>query len=414
VNGSIARALLLAALASLLARGAGAAAAPRVVTIVIDGASRSNRETILRLARVHEGDSWHEGLDAEARQFLMNAGIFYEIAVTATPVEGGVRLRIALKDKWTLIPIPLVVVKDDETTWGGTLIESNLFGTGTMLIGFLAVQGGEPSGALMYIDPRVRGTRYQLFGALGHTDERVSLWDADEETGSYRRQTTGGIISVGYRFLRRTSIALGLRVTDFSFGEPGQQALPPAAARERAVSLVLRHDGIDADEDQRRGFSADVRFEAGASILGDEVGRTSALGTARWAVSPFDGHTLSFTGHGLWADTADYEAGRPASAFLRGYESNRFAPDRLLGGTLEYRIPLARIKTATLSLVPFADAALLRDRFHRFAFEDAQADAGVALAVYLRRVALPLLQFYGAYGFTDGRVLTGFSLGAMF
>ena len=335
--------------------------------------------------------------------------------MTPEPAEGGVRLRIALREKWTLIPIPLVTVKDGETTWGATVVESNLFGTASLLIATLAVREGEPGGSLLYIDPHLRGTRYQLFGQLAYADERRDVWDADEETGSYRQRNAGGTVALGYRFARRTSASAGLHLMDFSFSEPEEGVAPPEDARERALVLMLRHEGTDFDEERRRGLSGELRLQFGLEALGDEVGRATADGTARWAHTGADGHTLDLAGYGLWTDTVDYEENsRTPASFLRGYDAERFRPDRLLGGTVEYQVPVARFREATFSLVPFADAALLRDEFRSFTPGDIQADAGLALAVYVRRVALPVLQLYAAYGFSTGEILPGFSLGVGF
>jgi outer membrane protein assembly factor BamA len=416
---ALAVALVLATAAATLGQPAAAAAAAgagaRVSAIEVSGLVRTRRETVLRLARVREGDPWREGLDAEARQLLLNAGIFYEVTVVPERQGDDVRLLVAVREKWTLVAVPLFVVKDGETTWGGTVVESNFLGTASRLIAVVTVKEGEPGGRLLYIDPHLGGTPSQLFAALARTDERIGVWDADAEIGSYRRQTDGGTLALGYRFARRTSASLGLRLTNFDFGEPRDAAEPPADARERAVSLMLRHDGADLEEERRRGVSGELVLEAGASALGDEVGRTAASGTVRWARTVRGAHTVSASGSFLWTDTVDYDAGfRSPAAFLRGYEADRFRPDRLIGGTVEYQVPVGRFREATISVVPFADAALLRDAFHRCAWDDAQADAGVALAVYLRRVAFPVLQLYGAYGFSTGDVLPGFSLGVGF
>jgi hypothetical protein len=246
---------------------------PRIVAVEIEGARRTRRETVLLLARVREGDPWREGLAEEARQELANAGIFYDVTVTPEAADGGVKLRIAFREKWTLIPIPLVTVKDNETTWGATVVESNLFGTASLLIATLAVRDGEPGGRLLYIDPHLRGSLFQLFGALTYIDERREVWDADEETGSYRQRNAGGTVAFGYRFARRTSASAGLHLMDFSFSEPEEGVEPPEDARERALVLMLRHEGIDFDEERRRGLSGDLRLQFGIGALGDEVGR---------------------------------------------------------------------------------------------------------------------------------------------
>lgn len=361
---------------------------------------------------MREGDPWRAGLDAEARQLLANAGIFYDVSVRADPVVGGVRLRIALREKWTLVPFPLFGVKDGETTWGATVVESNLFGTGSRLVAVATVKEGEPGGRLLYVAPHLGGSRLQLFAALTHTDERQGVWDAGSEIGSFRRRATGATAALGYRFAARTSVSLGARLTDFSFEDPVGEAVTPADARERTVLLQLRHEGADIDEERRHGLFLETRIEAGVAALGDEVGRVAASADAGWSRTLRGRHTLGVSGRALWTDTVDYEAGsRPPTGFMRGFAADRFHPDRLLGGSVEYQIPVARFREATLSLVPFADAALLRDRFHRFALGDVEADAGIALAVYLRRIAFPVLQFYGAWGFSSGEFLPGFALG---
>lgn len=81
---------------------------------------------------------------------------------------------------------------------------------------------------------------------------------------------------------------------------------------------------------------------------------------------------------------------------------------------MEYRVPVARLSEATVSLVGFVDGALLRDANWDMALRDLQADAGVGAAVYLRRVALPVLQLHAAYGFSNHRLLPGFTLGMAF
>ena len=407
--------LLAAGVLASPSSGFGDEPPPRVVAVEIEGARRTRGETVRRLGRVKEGDPWRDGLDAEVRQNLLNTGIFYEVAVEPQPAAEGVRLRIELKEKWTLIPLPLFSVKDGETTWGATVVESNLLGTGSRLIALLAVTEGEPGGRILYIDPHLRGSLFQFFGALGFTDEVVDIWGADEKTGSYRQETAGATVALGYRFARRTSASVGVRMTDFTFSEPAGGAVPPGDARERALVLQLRHEGTDLDEERRRGLFSELRLEFGIEPFGDEVGRTAAEGTARWAHTFANGHTLGLFGHGLWTDTVDYEEGaRTPTGFLRGYDADRFRPDRLLGGSVEYQRPVARFREATLSVVPFADAALLRDANHAFTAGDAQVDAGLALAIYVRRVALPVLQLYGAYGFSSGEVLPGFSLGVVF
>ena len=100
-------------------------------------------------------------------------------------------------------------------------MESNLLGTASLLIAILAVRDGEPGGRLLYIDPHLGGSRFQLFGALAYTDERRDVWDADEEIGSYRQRRPPAARSRSATASRGgPRPRAGLRLTDFSFSEP--------------------------------------------------------------------------------------------------------------------------------------------------------------------------------------------------
>ncbi|MBI5013881.1 MAG: BamA/TamA family outer membrane protein [Deltaproteobacteria bacterium] len=384
----------------------------RVASIEVSGAERTTRDTVLTLARIREGDPWREGQEAEVLQNLRNARLFYDESVEAVQQGDAVALRIRVTDKWSLIPVPLVLVRSGERVYGLTVLESNVLGRGKKLIAVAKSHDGEPAGSLIYIDPYLLGTQLRLFAYATRDDTREDVWDEDEKIGSYRLRQTGGVAALGYRLTPRTSLSAGLRLMSYRTRGAEGLAEPPADARERALSLRLEHDGVDFDEELRRGSSLRVVAEQGVSVLGDQVDRWAVDALARYSLNPAARHTLALDLRGLLTDDSDYV--NDSTDFLRGYEAGRFRPDRLLGGSLEYRVPIAKLSEATVSVVGFADAALLRDPHHDFALRDLQADAGAGVAIYLRRVALPVLQLHAAYGFANRRLLPGFSLGAGF
>jgi len=404
---------------AVLALGTALAAAPapspagaplRIEAVEVTGATRTTRATVLAIARVHEGDPWHEGMAGEVRRRLLNERIFYDVTVEARPAGAGVALRIALRDKWSLVPIPLVVVRDGKTTYGLTLLESNLFGRAKRLFAFGAVEDGTAGGTLLYIDPRLGDGDWELFTLASRTDRDEEVWDAGDEVGSFRRRSAGGVLALGRRIRERLRVSAGLRGFDHSQRDAAGEAALPPDARERAVSLRLEWDGLDREEEAQRGTRLRVELGRGVGALGDDLGRTTFEAELRHAVNPMARHTLTLEGRAYRNGDPDYPAGRPTE-FLRGYERWRFRPELLLGASAEYRVPVARRREATLAVDVFADGAVLRDGYRRMSLEELQADAGLALAVYLRRVAVPVLQIYAAYGFASGRVLPGFSLG---
>lgn len=400
-------------LALLLASSPTGAAEPlRIGSIEVTGPERTTRATVLTLARVREGDPWREGQEGEVLQRLRNARLFYDESVEAVREGDSVALRIRASDKWSLIPFPLVVVRSGERAYGLTLFEANLLGRAKKLVAVAKSHDGEPAGTLVYIDPRLLGTDFQLFTYATRDDSRESVWSDDEELGSYRLRRTGGVAALGYRLTPRTTLSAGAKAMTYRSRDAEEGVEAPGDGAERNLSLRLEHDGVDVDEELRRGPYLLVGVERGAAFLGDDVGRWEVGAEARYAWNPVGRDTLALDLRGLATDNADYPT--RATEFLRGYEAGRFRPERLLGGSLEYRVPVAKRSEATLSLLGFADGALVRDEHRRFAAGDVVADVGLGVAVYLRRVALPVLQLNVAYGFSNHRVLPGFSLGVGF
>lgn len=387
--------------------------AQRIASIEVAGALRTRESALLRIAGVAVGDPYAPGLEDTVRQRLLNTQLFYEVRVDAVPAAAGVALRIHVRDKWSLLPFPVVAARKDGTTYGITLMERNLLGLHKSLFLSVMSNDGAWSESLFYGDKHLFGSRFALFGWLMHLRTQHDTWDEERETGAYDQIVTGGGLSLGYRFGERATLSAILRGGDTENRDPVDGASLPADARERSLGLSLDLDGLDHDEDRQRGLTGRVSVEQGFAALGDDLRRTQATGEARYAAPVFGGHLLSLRAIGMWGDPMP-PGYRFRTDFLRGYERGRFQPERLLGGTAEYRVPLATFREATLSAVAFGDAALLRDEYRSFALDDLQADVGAAFAVYVRRVAMPMLQVYAAYGVSTKEVLPGFSLGFAF
>jgi outer membrane protein assembly factor BamA len=411
-RGILAVAALWLLAAALLPAPAARAEDRRVAAIEVTGARRTRESVVLRVAAVRPGDPYTPGLEETVRQRLMNTQLFYEVRVAAVPAGADVALRIEVRDKWSLLPFPLLSVREDATTYGVTLMETNLLGYHKMLFLSLMNSDGAWNESLFYGDKHLLGSRFTLFGWLLHLRTTQDVWDEDREVGAFEQLATGGGISLGYRFGERATLSVSFRGSDTGNREPEDAATLPEDARERSLGVTIDLDGLDYDEDRQRGLTGRLTVEQGIAALGDELRRTQATGEVRCA-APVPGGLLGLRAIGMWGDPMP-PGYRFRTDFLRGYERGRFQPDRLLGGTAEYRVPLATFREATLSVVGFGEAALLRDEYRSFAFADLQGDVGAAFAVYVRRVALPMLQVYAAYGVTTKTLLPGFSLGFAF
>lgn len=406
-------ALLLVAFLFAAPQGSAQEGVPLVASIDVSGPTRTTRDAVLSVARVHEGDPWHDGLADDVLRELRNSRLFYDEEVDVEHTGDTVAVKIRVKDKWTLLPVPVLIAKSGESTVGVTVTETNLLGRAKALYGTVLLQDGRLGGSLLYVDPRLGDSNFQLFGYVSRRERTQQVWDENDKLGTYREQTTGASLGVGYRPAARTSVSASFLAQNFREREPEDGAVPPGNVQERAASVRFQYDGAVVKEETRRGVSGHVSVVWGLRGLGDELGRRAVSGEAKLAWNPVDRHTLSLVLRGLWTNERDYTPGSE-TGFLRGYEAGFFRPDRLFGGSLDYQLPFARFREVTLSGVGFADAALLRDRYRSLTPGDLQADAGLALAAYVRRVAVPVLQVYVAWGFSTARLLPGFSLGMAF
>jgi outer membrane protein assembly factor BamA len=128
------RVVLVAACA--LALCAGHARADTVEEIQVEGNTKTQRETVLLIARVSVGDEWKIQNVGEVRDRLVSSGLFSEVEVFWEPLpnKGAVRLHILAKDKHSWIIAPTFY--DQPTNKGGGIGfgENNLFGKNQKLL----------------------------------------------------------------------------------------------------------------------------------------------------------------------------------------------------------------------------------------------------------------------------------------
>jgi outer membrane translocation and assembly module TamA len=122
--------------ACALALFAGRARADTIDEIIVEGNTKTQRETVLLIARVAVGDEWKVQTVGELRDRLVTSGLFSEVEVFWEPLpnKGAVRVHILAKDKHSWIIAPTFY--DQPTNKGGGIGfgENNLFGKNQKLL----------------------------------------------------------------------------------------------------------------------------------------------------------------------------------------------------------------------------------------------------------------------------------------
>ncbi len=405
---------LLVVVWGCLAPGAWAQQADRRITVVeISGNTRTKEGVVLKAANVSPGDAYTEGLEKDVERRLLNSRMFYDVKVEAEKGADGVKLKVKLKDKWSLFPFPMASFREGESRYGVSFMESNLLGYHKRLFGAVFYEKGKLNETIMYFDKNVYGSDYLLRLSVINTNISREVWDKERKINDYYQSAAGADIGFGYTFSNDLSITLGYKLHWFKYEETKDTTRLPEEARESAITIGAGLDKADHREDFTEGFTGRAQFERDMEALGSELNRTLFNWRMTLFLNPVARHNLVLGNTGAFGRNLPYGYALRVTG-LKGYERDRFEAERVVVSTVEYRVPMRTFREASLSFVPFAENAVFKNRYTKFTLKESKSDAGVSLRVYLRRMTLPVFQVYSAWGFSNRRVMSGVSLGLAF
>jgi outer membrane protein insertion porin family len=436
-------AALFVAVAVLLAPARAWAVGETITQVRILGNSRTAEDTVRSIAGVKIGDTLELDTLDITRERLHTAGLFADVNVWWEQNGDGVRINIAVKDKFPWAPVPTASWSSNNRSIGLVFVDGNLFGRGKQL-----VVGGRladvDSGALLaYRDPALFGSwaYWQLSGNV----QRMVIpeYQADKEVppSALREQhlTAYGFETVfGIAWLRRlkTQVSWGLSKYNANDADvPATDTTPqtPTEAATRGATVGVGKASLSFDFRAREfavmtGTALGVAFDLASPSFGSDLEYWRATAYFERGVKFFHSHNFIYsayaaTGHNLpfWNELT------VGGSNLRGYLYQQFRGDTQLSGKAEYHFPLFSVGPADFRALVFYDVAALwfrdlppdstMDAFgnrvrdtpdaRTFPATDKQGfDAGRdihnavggGLRFFLRSVAIPLIGFDAGYG----------------
>ncbi len=161
-------------------------------SLTISGLNRTKESVIYNLLNVEEGDKISLFDEDYIKQEILKTGILRPGKITYSEYENYIDVNIEIKEKWTLIPIPIVSISGDNQYYGFVLLEQNFLGLRKLLF----VQSGYSTllgftGGLVYRDMDILpGDMYLLTGGFLSNDS----------DNSYIRAS--GFLGIGKEFTR--------------------------------------------------------------------------------------------------------------------------------------------------------------------------------------------------------------------
>lgn len=435
--------VVVALAVGLLAPSRAWAVGESITDVRILGNSRTEEDTVRSIAGVKIGQTLELDTLETARERLHTAGLFADVNVWWEQNGEGVRINIAVKDKFPWAPVPTASWSSNNRSIGLVFVDGNLFGRGKQLVVGGRLADVDSGAVLAYRDPALFGGwgYWQLQGNV--QKQVVPEYDSgmDVPVGPLREthMTGYGFETVfGIAWFRRlkTQISWGMqKYTVSDADKPATDTMPQVSTQPATQGSTAGIGKASLSFDFRArefavmtGTSLGVAFDLASPSFGSDLNYWRATAYFERGVKFFRSHNLIYSayaaaGHNLpfWNELT---VGGPN---LRGYLYQQFRGDTQASAKAEYHFPLFSVGPADFRALVFYDVAALwfrdlppdtniditgyriRDTPDHRAFpletksgfspgRDIHNDVGAGLRFFLRSVAIPLVGFDAGYG----------------
>jgi outer membrane protein assembly factor BamA len=442
------------------AAGAAWAVGEMIRDVRIEGAVRTNEDTVRAIAGVSIGDSLDPDTLDKVRERLNTSGLFSDVNVFWEPYRDGVRVVISVGEKFPWAPLPTFSRSAGNTSFGLVLVHGNLFGAGKQGVIGGRLSTADSGAAIGYRDPALFGSwaYYQFNGRF--QDQTIPEFANDpvhmarviplRET---KLRSLGFEARAGVAWFRRVKTEVGWHYEKYDVRrsmenpdyEPPLPPLPPAMTDIRIGYAMAQ-------------LTFDFRAREQAVLTGNSLSAGVNFGNPTWGSDStidfwklgagyehgfrlFRRHNLIFHGEFILGERLpmpleNYIGGTS----LRGYVYQQFRGDTQASAQAEYHFPLFSIRQLDFRGLVFYDAAALwwrklppidpatgtyfvarngRDylppEYLKEGFDakrDIHQSVGAGLRFFLRSVAVPLVGVDFGFGFDQKAFRVVIVLGA--
>ena len=395
---------------------------PDLITRIEFSGNRVTRESIMRQEMViKEGDRADPVLIERSRQAIMDLKLFTSVRAWLEPHEDGSVLRIHVKEKFYILPVPKLNRDErDNFTLGAELTLDNLAGFNQQLKlryeneDATGITGGQiTTYSLGYFYPRVYGSDYSWRTDISKTHSPVEELSGDTVSSLYHQEAWVAAAQVS-RWLDLRGPSRGWQVGGGLVWRRNNYDYVSGVSSDRfddaqAVGATVLVQFIDVHDYlySRSGVDYGYSGEYGVPLLGsDRQYSRHEFYYRRYLVPPGMAHQnidMQFrlglsSGELFSGETAAYVLG--GSKSLRGYESSSLSGNAFALFNIQYLRPLFGFDV--LRGVLFADIGNAYPSNNELHLGDLQWDVGVGLRLRLKAFVNIDLRLDAAYSRETG------------
>lgn len=423
--------------AAAAAPSAPAARSPVVTGIAIEGLTRTRPSTVERILDV-ELPAPAADLDLESlRQRLLRSGLFVDsVHIELVPAEAvstealvpaeaastkesthaanrELTLLVQLEERWTLIPLPIAAYGSGGWMAGAALLESNLRGTGTLLIAAAMLQGDGASidewrTALGVSGGVLQRGRLQpgLFLSAGAGE--VGLVNADGgEYRRFRRTAVSARASLDYRLSDAVTLgtAGAVSVTEID-PDWSQSERPPQSTAYYLQDLSLTAERRSRVGHFEAGPLAQAQYRQGLPLDGGQPFGSASV-HAEYGIPLYGSHKLLLGARATLGNAPATELPELSGAGFRTLPARGTRAQRAAAAAVELELAVLRLRWVTVTAPLFFEGGVYTpdDSLERF------SGPGGGVRLYLARVAFPAVGFTVGYNLQNAKPTAGIALG---
>lgn len=341
-----------------------------ITDIRVLGNTRTDEATIRSIAGLSIGDTLETDTLDTVRERLNTTGLFEDVNVWWQPHRAGVRVNIAVKDKFPWAPVPTASLAANNKSVGLLFVHGNLFGRGKQLVlgGRLATV--DSGAALAYRDPSFFGS--WVYWQLQATVAKQVIPEFDNadlgnplEIRETRLLSYGVEPSIGVAWMRRVKTQVAWHLEKFRFDQSDDPTNTDLVLTPSTRGGVLGMGRLSLTFDFRarefaimHGVALTVFIDHASSLLGSDYSFDRVGAEWQQGIRLFRKHNLVYGASGYAGRNLPFFAENTAGGpNLRGYLYQQFRGDTELLGTVEYHFPLFSIGTLDVRGLGFYDVA---------------------------------------------------------
>jgi hypothetical protein len=415
----------------------------KIKSIVVEENSKTSSDTVILISKLDVGDSFSADQAEGVKADLVSSGLFKDVIVYWTNVEGGVQIHLVVKDKHSWVIAPAFYNQPTNVGGGIGFGENNLFGKNQKLLVYGQIATGDSFFIGAWVIPALGGTRF--YAQLDTYLKSARNIEYAAPTGyldgarphavrESRMNYLNGGAKLGVELVRGFKIDARLRAARISFKnvrlvegatmrdvDPSLADTDPVPApggegwdvsNEWTISIDRRANYYGIQSGYRLAASVERSLES-ASDFEYTMGSLSFYR----AKKILDRHNFVVRANARYGRTLpfqqEYALGGTA---MRGYVNSQFRGDLQVLANVEYSVPLLTIRGFSVRGLAFLDSG-----YTTFVDPDAAAarrhylpnsaargvdpfknSVGVGTRLYLRQIVLPLLGLDFGYGLEAG------------